>query len=174
MINGFHDTIKTQRALGCGPKGADLDGGGRAIWELLDDLYFYSASMGCWLMVPAGFRTNYASVPRLPFVYMWYGDRCFEEPALHDFAYTVHGIYVVDCSMVRGERFFLREHAKLVPLTRKQADDLFREALLLNPASPDGMDHTMHAGVRLGGGSSWEDETNIDQRPEIKALILPA
>lgn len=174
MINGFHDTIRVKRVLGCGPNGSDFDSDGRPIWELLDDLYFYSAKWGCWFMVPAGFRTNFASVPRLPFVYWWYGDRCWEEPALHDFGYTVHGVYIVDCVEIEGRLVFMREHARLVPMTRKQTDDLFREALLLNPASPDGMDHTMHAGVRLGGGSSWKDETNIDQRAEIKALILPA
>jgi hypothetical protein len=125
---------------------AGHDKSGRSVWELLEPLVFESERFGK-IVVPPSFRTNYASVPRLPLVFLLAGDRAHKEAVIHDWQYTA------------------RE------LTREQADDLFLEALLLNPLIGNGMAHTMHKAVRWFGGFSWEDETNILQPPEIRALI---
>jgi len=89
------------------------DNSGRALWRLLRDLIFKSAEFGS-IVVPEGFVTNYASVPRLPIVYWYCGDRVYEEPALHDYLYTVRH------------------------LPRVEADKIFLESLLSNPKIPDG------------------------------------
>jgi hypothetical protein len=125
---------------------AGHDASGRAVWELQRPLWFESDQYGD-IVVPVTFRTNYASVPRAPFVFWLAGERSYKEAALHDWLYTVHS------------------------LTREQADDVFLEALLLNPLIPAGLAHTMHRGVRWFGQSSWEDTTNILQPPEIRAQI---
>lgn len=143
-----------------------VDPADRPIWELKQPLFFYSAAFGCWLMVPRGFRTNYSSVPRLPIVYWWYANRCWEEPALHDFAYTAHGIWVVCLSQESGQW----ASPLFMPLSRKEADALLLEALLANPRTSDCMDRVMYAGVRLGGGSSWEDTTCVHQTVNFREL----
>jgi hypothetical protein len=64
---------------------------------------------------------------------------------------------------------------ELRPITRRQADALFLETLLLNPdAVSEAEASTMHMGVRLGGESSWRDETSIAQPEFIRKLIVPA
>lgn len=118
----------------------------RAVWELLEPLVFDSERFGK-VVVPPTFRTNYASVPRLPLVFLVAGDRSYKEACLHDYFYTTHEI------------------------TREEADALFLEALLLNPFIGEGLAHTMHKAVRWFGQSSWEDESNILQPEEIRALV---
>lgn len=125
---------------------AGHDLAGRAVWELRQPLIFQSQSFGT-IAVPATFRTNFASVPRAPFVFWFAGDRGQKEAALHDWLYTVH------CT------------------DREQADALFLEALLLNPLIGQTLAAFMHRAVRWFGGGSWADDTNILQPPEIQALI---
>jgi hypothetical protein len=124
--------------------GHDLSG--RAVWELIEPMLFESEQFGD-IVIPPTFRTNYASVPRLPLVFLLAGDRSYKEAALHDWLYTVHS------------------------LTREQADAVFLEALLLNPLISPGLAHTMHRAVRWFGQSSWEDSTNILQPDHIRAQI---
>jgi hypothetical protein len=101
------------------------------------------------VVVPASFRTNYASVPRMPLIFLWAGDRVHKEAALHDAEYT------------------LRRR------TREEADALFLEALLLNPLISRPLAYAMHQAVRWFGSSSWTDETNILQPEEISAQVVP-
>jgi hypothetical protein len=124
--------------------GHDLNG--RAVWELLDPLFFESDQFDD-IIVPPTFRTNFASVPRLPLIFLLAGDRAHKEATLHDYEYTVRR------------------------RPREQADALFLEALLLNPLIPPGLAYTMHKAVRWFGKGSWEDSTNILQPAEIRAQI---
>jgi hypothetical protein len=122
------------------------DAAGRAQWELTAPLMFESERFGT-LIVPPTFRTNYASVPRLPLVFLLAGDRSHKEAALHDWLYTCHA------------------------LTREESDAVFLEALLLNPKIGPGLAHTMHKAVRWFGESSWRDETTVIQHAYIRRLI---
>lgn len=118
---------------------AGHDGSGRAVWELIDNpLVFESEQFGD-VSVPIGFRTNYASVPRLPLVFLIAGERVHKEAALHDAEYTLHR------------------------LTREQADALFLEALLLNPLIPKWLAYAMHRAVRWFGQSGWDAPSNVMQ-----------
>lgn len=125
-----------------------FDKSGREVWRLIGPLAFRSARFGT-VVVPPDFRTNYASVPRIPLVFLMAGGRASKEAALHDCEYTLRR------------------------MPREDADDLFLEALLLNPSIPTGLAHSMHKAVRWFGNGSWEDETNIVQPAEIRALISP-
>jgi hypothetical protein len=108
------------------------------VWELIDPLLFESEQFGD-VVVPATFRTNFASVPRLPLVFLLAGDRAHKEAALHDAEYTLHR------------------------LTREQADALFLEALLLNPLIPKWIAYAMHQAVRLFGQGGWDATSNVMQ-----------
>jgi hypothetical protein len=60
-------------------------------WKLLADL---TAAVICddahteLLVVPEGFITDFASVPRIPIFFELFGDVIFDEPAVHDWLYS--------------------------------------------------------------------------------------
>lgn len=127
--------------------GHDLSG--RAVWELLEPLAYRSRRFGD-IVVPAGFRTNFVSVPRRPVIFMLAGDRAHKEATLHDWPYTVHN------------------------MRREDADALFLEVLLADPLISGGLANTMYTAVRWFGQSSWDDDSNILQLPEIRQLVVHA
>ena len=63
------------------------------------------------IVVPAGFITDFASVPRLPFVYMFFGGVGDEAAVLHDWLYAYPHQPHRGCG---------------IPLTRAQADHILR------------------------------------------------
>lgn len=59
-------------------------------WRLLSDFIARvdEPTTGCYrIVVPAGFETDLASVPRLPFTYALFGGRARRSAILHDFLY---------------------------------------------------------------------------------------
>jgi len=67
---------------------------GRAQWALAEPLV-YVARDGRTFFVPAGFETDFASVPRIPLAYWLTGDTAHLSAALHDFLCRVlhrHGL----------------------------------------------------------------------------------
>jgi hypothetical protein len=162
MQPGYRAPIAVRRTGG-------YDRDGRALWQLTEPQLYWSPGLQCWLLTLKGFITNYASVPRWPFLYAMYGDRVYDEPAGHDQGYTLRGVIV---TTLDGQSAL--ESTCLVPKTREQVDALFLESLLLNPTISEEEAHAMHAGVRIGGESSWRDETSIRQPEHVRRLILPA
>lgn len=103
----------------------------RGEWELAQPL-IYRALNGSVYTVPAGFKTDFASVPRLPLLFALLGDVAHEAAALHDYLYTA-------------------PH----PCSRDRADSLLREAAI--GSGVHGWQAAMlYYGVRLFGGSHWE------------------
>lgn len=130
-------------------------------WLLLEPLVYRSDTVGI-IVVDAGFVTNFASVPRLPFMYMLFGGVGDEAAVLHDWLYRkehtrVAGMeskYAVIRSIadkvLRGVVIeCLMREARLV---RKEAS----AALLLSAATARITAWAMWMGVRLGGASHWE------------------
>jgi hypothetical protein len=144
--------------------GHDLSG--RDVDELIEPLVFRSEKYGD-LIFPAGFRTNYASIPRWPVVYWLAGGKARKPSAGHDLAYTTHCLLLTKYDPTTGEY----TPPKRLPIDRQQADDLFLEMLLEEPLIEDGLAQSMHRAVRWFGNGSWEDTTNILQPPEIRSLI---
>ena len=62
----------------------ELVGEGR--WRLLSPLIFQSELVGI-IAVPAGFVTDFASVPRLPLAYLIAGDTAHAAAVVHDYLY---------------------------------------------------------------------------------------
>lgn len=58
------------------------------LWELQCPLVYESAVAGRVFAVPTEFVTNFASVPRLPLVFMLAGDKARCAAALHDYLYA--------------------------------------------------------------------------------------
>ena len=100
---------------------------------LTSDLIYDSDVLNQRLVVPCGFETDFASVPRVPFVYTLFGDRAHHESVVHDYLY----------------------HILPHICTRKQADEVFLEAMKARGKSWF-IRRAMYAGVRIGGRRSWK------------------
>ena len=103
------------------------------LWRLDAPLVYESDELACIVEVPAGFVTDFASVPRVPFVYMLWGDRAHHEAVIHDYLYRIDSAPVV---------------------VRERADAVFLEAMQCRGKSCF-VCRPMYLGVRLGGGNSY-------------------
>ena len=95
-------------------------------WNLDSPLIFVSK---VWdeIIVPAGFQTDFASVPRIPFIYDVWGGQVDREAALHDYVCCKDSIPL---------------------LSRKQANELFLEAMESRNV-PNYIKYPMYWGVRM-------------------------
>lgn len=100
-------------------------------WELTTSLVYKSDLLGKTITVPAGFITDFASVPRLPLAYWLMGGVATKAAVIHDFLY------------------------RLGDVSRKDADKVFAEAMEATgiPAWRRG---PMWLGVRIFGRSSYK------------------
>lgn len=101
-------------------------------WTVLQPL-IYDSDVACKVfIVPTGFVTDFASVPRLPLAFLLTGDSAHEAAVVHDFLYS------------RGV------------VDRQTADAVFKEAAIASGES--GWKATlMHLGVRMGGWIAWNN-----------------
>lgn len=75
---------------------------GRTTWHLLQPLQYRSAVLGTVITVPAGFVTDFASVPRLPFTWLLAGGYGNRAAVVHDWLYLHH-----TTSRRRADKVFL-------------------------------------------------------------------
>lgn len=123
------------------------------IHRLLAPLVYWSDLLGCAVTVPKGFRTDFASTPRLPFAYLVVGGKGDRAAVVHDFLYSG--------GMLPSGRIVCRHEADLV----------LREALA---ASGYGwlVQNLMYAGVRVGGESHFTGP-NVPQPEHVAAAMNP-
>ena len=100
-------------------------------WVLTSALIYCSDIAKQTFIVPPGFRTDLASVPRLPVIFWLTGDTSSEAAVVHDFLYSTH------------------------PVPRVIADAVLREASEVTGV-PAWRRWMIWAGVRIGGGSHWD------------------
>lgn len=67
--------------------------GGRSVWKLNEPLIFILNENE--IIVPKDFETDLASVPRVPIVFMMWGDRAHREAILHDYLYRIDSVPAV-------------------------------------------------------------------------------
>jgi hypothetical protein len=113
--------------------------------RLLAPFAYQSDLLGKVVVVPEGFVTDYASVPRIIGAYLLYGDKGKRAGVVHDFLYSTQ---LAD---------------------RKTCDLVFREALIASGYSAWEYE-PMYAAVRLGGGSHWA-KPNVPQTLEVQAYM---
>jgi hypothetical protein len=100
-------------------------------WILNVPLVYQSDVAGRTIKVPAGFSTDFASVPRwLPFAFAWLGGHGDSAATVHDFLYTRK------------------------PVSRRMADLVLREALAASYVARWRIP-LFYWGVRLFGWSHW-------------------
>lgn len=82
------------------------------------------------ICVPSGYETDFASIPRLPFVFLIFGNTATRSSVIHDWLYTL------------GTR------------PREWCDEVFREAMKLDGLSA-WRRQLMYMGVRAGGAGHF-------------------
>jgi len=102
------------------------------VWVLVSPLVYESDILGR-IDVPAGFETDFASVPRVPVFYTLFGDRAHREAVLHDYLYRLDSIPVAE---------------------RSQADGVFLEAMA-ERGKGFFVRYAMYWGVRVGGWTAY-------------------
>jgi hypothetical protein len=107
-------------------------------WELLAPLHYYSPLLSREIIIPAGFITDFASVPRLPFIYWFTGGKAHAPAAIHDWFYRTN----------------------TEDITRATADALLAEAMEARGYWKI-RTWSMWAGVRIGG--YWSYDTRSTQ-----------
>jgi hypothetical protein len=88
-----------------------------------------------YLTVPAGFTTDFASVPRVPFAYWLFGNVTHKPAVIHDYLYTIGG----------------------TQRQREYADNVFFHAMLADKESRIKAS-AMFRAVRLFGRSHWKSK----------------
>lgn len=102
------------------------------VWTVLQPLIYDSDVAVKVFIVPEGFVTDFASVPRLPLAFLLTGDSAHEAAVIHDFLYS------------RGV------------VDRSTADAVFKEAAVAS-GEPAWKAALMWAGVRMGGWIAWNN-----------------
>ena len=87
------------------------------IW-VLDSSLAYESNLVGKIEVPSRFETDFASVPRLPIIYLLWGDRAHRKAVLHDYLYRMDSIPLVSFSTankvfleamkIREKKWFVR------------------------------------------------------------------
>ena len=91
------------------------------------------------IIVPVGFVTDFASVPWLFWTFLPYWGKYGKAAVLHDYLYQEHNY-----EAVYNDR----------DITRKQADQIFHEAMLIGGTRP-WKARIMYWGVRVFGWLAW-------------------
>ncbi len=125
---------------------------GRQLFMLLNEVRYESAVLGGVLVVPEGFITDLASVPRRPLEWWLAGGRGNEAAVLHDWLYTAHTF--------DGK-----------PVTRSQADAVLSEAIAVD--EPEAPGWLMWLAVRVGGAGSWSGD-GPEQPTQVAAAMQEA
>ncbi len=114
--------------------------GTRQVYTLDDDFEYQSEILGR-ILVPAGFCTDFASIPRPVFSYIDPEDPGILYPSVvHDRLYSLEG------KLPDGRTY-----------TREQADSVLKEAMELAGARWD-QRQVVYRAVRLFGGSHWNSK----------------
>jgi hypothetical protein len=103
------------------------------IWELNSRLVYESNLLDKKIIVPEGFQTDFASVPRLPFLYTLWGDKAHREGVIHDYLYRIDSDPMVSFDL---------------------ANKVFFEAMAVRE-KPWYIKHPMFWGVCLGGKKAY-------------------
>jgi hypothetical protein len=109
------------------PLRAEKNGGK---WTVLQPLIYDSDVAVKVFVVPEGFETDFASVPRIPLAFLLTGDSAHEAAVVHDYLYQEKSV------------------------SREMADAVFEEAAKVS-GEPGWKSWLMWAGVRLGGWVAW-------------------
>lgn len=138
-VNPIALAIEYLAEPGISPRGAGAD------WAMLTEWPIRSVSSEGELLtltVPAGFVTDLASVPRMPFAYWAFGNRARRAAILHDWLYTMR-------------------------YPREWADSMFYAGMLAE-GIPKAAAYAMWLAVRVGGAAYYREAGTSSVHPETE------
>lgn len=103
----------------------------RGAWRLSAPLIYHSKRLGNCVEVPEGFITDFESCPRLPVLFLAFGEIVHSPAVVHDWLYTAPS-----------------------PVSRAEADAVLREACIA-VGVPAWRAWGVWAGVRMGGWRNY-------------------
>lgn len=109
-------------------------------YVLKSELIYDSMRLGARVVVPAGFSTDLASIPRLVQPLIPKEGKYNRAAVVHDYLYALGG--------------FFDRRGVLVEIDRKEADDVLKEAMAALMVDADRAE-AIYLGVRLGGWWPW-------------------
>jgi len=65
---------------------------GKNTWRIDSELRYHSRVAQQTFVIPAGFETDFASVPRLPLAYLLTADTAQQAAVVHDWLYSTHAV----------------------------------------------------------------------------------
>ena len=113
------------------------------LWVVREPLIYRSHIYGGIITVHAGFYTDLASVPRVPFVYEAWGGKAHREAVVHDYLFQRHLV------------------------SKHKADRIFLEAMKVRK-KPLWVRYGLYFGVVLGGQSSYNSGPDRYKVPDKK------
>lgn len=112
----------------------DLTNEGRGIWKVMLPFIFQSDVLKTTISVERGFLTDFASVPRAPFIYWLVGDTSHKAAVIHDWLFHNHNV----CDESTANRVLLEAmETEGIPWWRRKL---------------------IYWGVQIGGESPWEED----------------
>ena len=99
--------------------------------KLIESFKYFSERIKDNIIVPNSFTTDYASVPKLPLIFLMFGDTAKKAAVIHDYLYQTHMLN-----------------------DRKISDEVFLEAML-QCGVPAAKAYPMYWGVRIFGWYIW-------------------
>ena len=70
----------------------DLAANGRGFWKITQPFAYESDLLGRTITVEPGFITDYASIPRVPVIYLLFGDTSHKAAVIHDWLFHHHEV----------------------------------------------------------------------------------
>ena len=125
------------------------------LWRLTAPLAYQSDIAGR-IIVPDGFTTDFASVPRIPVVYLSWGDRAHREAVLHDYLYCSDCPVVVD--RAAADSVFLEAILHRLSLKYLKPDQSWLKKMA-QKAKINAIAYPMYWGVRAGGWRFWHSRS---------------
>ena len=98
---------------------------GRPEWQLLQPFFFHSDLYGIDIEVPKWFVHDFASIPRLPFIFAYVGGLANQSSVIHDYLYYLHrngpNPFPLEITKLMADNIFLEAmEAENVPLLKRK------------------------------------------------------
>lgn len=103
------------------------------IFQVTERPFLYRSDLVGLVSVPVGFRTDFASVPRIGWIYALLGNKAHQAAVIHDFLYYADTV------------------------TKDVADRVLAEAAGITKGISEWQQKAFYWGVRLGGWKAWND-----------------